>query len=519
MKTISCFALFVVALFVLTYYGCDVKNKDAEQNKDVAKKYCGSCHLFPEASLLNKSAWLSAVLPPMGKQLGILYSNGQAYLDLHYSVDSNNNYVVTKTGVSIEDWNKIVAYYQAEAPDSLPLQNRKPVTDFTKQFTTHELALAPAGYCATCYVGIDPGNHWLYAANAFDSSFSIYNEHLDKLASANIHGALVDINFQSSLSAAGIRNGIFTNIGIMNPNDKKAGTADSFNITSDGKFSVTKRILDSMPRPVQTTRADFNNDGLQDYLVCGFGNNSGALYIEYNRGNGKFERRDIRSLPGAIKAYIVDFNKDGLPDILALMTQAQEGIFLFTNKGNGNFDTKEILRFSPIYGSSYFELDDFNHDGYPDILYTCGDNADYTPQYLKAFHGVYIYSNDGNNNFKQKYFYPIHGCFKAIARDFDKDGDPDIATISFFPDSKNQPTEGFIYLENKGNLQFQAGSIKEFAQGKWLTMDAGDINGDGYDDIVIGSLVPPVRSLVNKEQQQKTKKSALLLLMNNGKTK
>ena len=29
-------------------------------------------------------------------------------------------------------------------------------------------------------------------------------------------------------------------------------------------------------------------------------------------------------------------------------------------------------------GSSYFELDDFNGDGFKDILYTCGDNADYT---------------------------------------------------------------------------------------------------------------------------------------------
>src|SRR5204863_4559545 len=140
-----------------------------------------------------------------------------------------------------------------------------------------------------------------------------------------------------------------------------------------------------------------------------------------------------------------------------------------------------------------FELDDFNNDGYKDILYTCGDNADYSHTALKNYHGVYIFINDGKDNFTQQYFFPIHGCYKAIAKDFDNDGDLDIAAISFFPDEKNQPQEAFVYLENKGNsyfgnhFQFEPYSIKEFNAGKWLTMDAGDIDGDGDEDIVLGN--------------------------------
>jgi tetratricopeptide (TPR) repeat protein len=49
--------------------------------------------------------------------------------------------------------------------------------------------------------------------------------------------------------------------------------------------------------------------------------------------------------------------------------------------------------------------DDFNNDGYKDILYTCGDNADYSSNVLKSYHGVYIFLNDGHNNFSQKYFF------------------------------------------------------------------------------------------------------------------
>jgi len=41
---------------------------------------------------------------------------------------------------------------------------------------------------------------------------------------------------------------------------------------------------------------------------------------------------------------------------------------LFTNKGNGKFQQEEVVRFPPIYGSSFFELVDLNKDGHPDII-------------------------------------------------------------------------------------------------------------------------------------------------------
>ena len=97
---------------------------------------------------------------------------------------------------------------------------------------------------------------------------------------------------------------------------------------------------------------------------------------------------------------------------MALFAQGEEGIFLLQML-NGNFEQKEVLRFPPVYGSSSFELVDLNNDGFPDIIYTCGDNADYS-RVLKPYHGVYIFLNDGKNNFTQKYFYHIDGCYKQL---------------------------------------------------------------------------------------------------------
>ena len=88
----------------------------------------------------------------------------------------------------------------------------------------------------------------------------------------------------------------------------------------------------------------------------------------------------------------------------------------------------------------------------------------------------------------------MNGCYKAVARDFDGDGDLDIAAISFFADYANHPEEGFVYLENMGDLSFEPYSLPEAQQGRWLTMDAGDIDGDGKTDLLLGnfSLAPMV---------------------------
>ena len=111
----------------------------------------------------------------------------------------------------------------------------------------------------------------------------------------------------------------------------------------------------------------------------------------------------------------------------------------------------------------------------------------------------------------------MDGCYKAIARDFDGDGDLDLAAIAYFGDFKRRPEAGFIYLENEGGMQFKPFTLPEAEMGRWLVMDAGDVDGDGKIDLVLGNFsLGPALSKSNKDWK---KGPVFLFLRNVGKQK
>jgi len=275
-----------------------------------------------------------------------------------------------------------------------------------------------------------------------------------------------------------------------------------------------RKVLGDLRRPVHTVRTDLNGEGRGDYVVAQFGNRKGRLSWFEAGAIGEFHEHVLLDRPGAIRTEVRDMNNDGRPDILALTGQAWEGLYLFANQG-GAFQQSTILEQHPAFGYSHFETSDFDKDGDLDLLTTNGDNGESSAP-PKPYHGVRIYLNDAGK-FTERWFFPLHGAYGARMRDFDGDGDFDIATISYFPDYPRSPEESFVYFENTGNFVFKPASIPEHAEGRWITMDAGDLDGDGDEDVVLGSLVlgptsVPIPTLIAERWRQGA--PAILLLEN-----
>ena len=464
-------------------YGEPVADSSIRAGKELAVMYCGSCHQLPDPLLINKLTWQKGVLPAMGPHLGIFSYRGVRYPSYIFDPQVGPSFYPSRPILSDWQWQDIIDYYSGTAPDSmLPQPAHAAIREDLALFQPVAPPAQGGGKPVTCFVRIDTSGkrRQLLTGRVYPGGLSQYDPQLNRIDTGALFGGIVDMQCMGDSAVA-------CNIGSLSPTNAEVGSASRIYYTREGKVRIGGiPLLKGLARPVQVSEADLNGDGRPDLLVCEFGHQRGALSWMENTGKGEYTRHVLRAQPGAIKAYIQDANGDGLPDIWALFAQGDEGIFLYINKGQGRFEEQRVLQFPPIYGSSYFELADMNKDGFPDIVYTCGDNGDYSVV-LKPYHGVYIYLNDGHNHFTQSYFYPIDGCYKAMARDFDGDGNLDLTAIAYFADFRNHPEEGFVYLENKGGMQFQPYTLPAARVGRWLTMDVGDLDGDGKIDIVLGN--------------------------------
>jgi hypothetical protein len=497
---LSRFALYAALLGFALFFVSSCGGKRIKEGKLLAERHCGSCHMVPEPRLLDKKTWLENVLPAMAWQVGIEVLEGNIYMDTH------------KSALKLGEWAKLVEYYQTLAPDTLLPSTETAEPAECKTIFNLLKPQAQSTLSSTMMVAIDTAGKSVFTSNTETPSLVRYDVGLRPEVVSPLASTAVSMVFNSNQE----RPALVTSMGGMQAMDYTRGQILAFG----RDFGKPEQMSGDMIRPIETLPADFNRDGVTDFLVCAFGHNLGGLYILQRRPDQTFKKIAVRALPGATHSIIRDLNADGWPDIMTLFAHGDEGIWMFINDRKGGFKEKNLLRFPPVYGSSSFTLSDMNRDGLPDIVFTSGDNSDYS-RIFKPYHGIYIFTNTGDFNFKQTFFHAVNGCTKAVVSDFDGDGDADIASIAFFADFKNKPDETFTYLQQEssnGNTAFKTCRVPLSSYGRWLCMDSGDVDGDGDDDIVLGNFS---RGFLNQENIKPTWNRHLpfVILQNNAKRK
>ena len=215
-----------------------------------------------------------------------------------------------------------------------------------------------------------------------------------------------------------------------------------------------------------TTLGDFNGDGRPDVAVVITGGDAVAILL--NRGDGTFDKPEYLHVgfPRAVVAG--DFNRDGHVDLAVTAFNGTNTVVdIFLGNGDGTFQTKP--QHYPLFGGGQsIVAADFNGDGAPDLA-------------VATVNRVAILLNRGDGTFAPAAYYNVGGGNprNIAAGDFNGDGLPDLAV----PNGRKGAVT--ILLNNKGAPgTFSALDVIPTGANP-IGVAVADFNHDGNEDLAV----------------------------------
>ncbi|MGD0569311.1 MAG: FG-GAP-like repeat-containing protein [Candidatus Sulfotelmatobacter sp.] len=279
----------------------------------------------------------------------------------------------------------------------------------------------------------------------------------------------------------------------------------------DGTFTdvSVKSGLDKCINGFVIIAGDYDNDGFPDLFVTRQGFYYGDCALYHNNGDGTFtdvtEKAGVQSWGPAYTASWVDYDCDGLLDLFIGYNLG--GMFdrctqnrLFHNNGDGTFtNVTEEAGLHSAYTTIGSCWGDYNNDGYPDLFLSSGLGR---PQ---------LFRNNGNGTFTNVSFEAgisdfVVGTTCHFA-DYNNDGWLDIVQYSWSDHEDaihtmktgRGPDDGspLVVYHNNGDGTFTAKTREIGLDGCWGTMSGnfGDVNNDGYIDLLLGNGSPRMERL------------------------
>jgi hypothetical protein len=443
------------------------------------ERTCSACHGYPPPEIFPKVDWPREV------------TRGFGFIR------------ASKSKEPVPSIARVTNYYQNRAPETLPLlEQSKPGTPFGVQFERkgyrdENIPLVPAIANVRFVHLTDKTRLDVVACDMVSGKVMLLKPYepsarpriIDQTISNPAHAEVVD------LDRDGINDLIVANLGIAYPSEDRLGSVVWLRGQSDGNFKKFT-LADKLCRVTDVQAADFDGDGDLDLVVAEFGRevNGSILWLENrtkDRDTPVFVPSTLEARPGASHVPVADLNGDGRPDFVAMISQEHETVIAFVNQGNRQFDKQVIYQAPhPGFGSTGIQLVDLDHDGDLDVLMTNGDTLD--ADLLRPYHGIQWLENTGTYPFRYHHLTSMYGVSRAVAADFDGDGDLDIVATSFMPGPFYRELchelnlDAVIVLEQTRPGQFVRHSL-ETDTCDHASCDVGDFDGDGKLDFVTGN--------------------------------
>ncbi len=276
---------------------------------------------------------------------------------------------------------------------------------------------------------------------------------------------------------------------------KNTSTPTTTNFTK-----VTDADLNIGFRSINTTCGDLDGDGKSDLIVTQGGSNNNGIFVFKNVSTGigifgftriganlaapdlTLKNKSDGNIRTARRVEINDLDLDGKPEII-LTTESDHVLDVFKNTSNGStlsFNSTPIqIELPDGIITSGLDVKDLNNDGLPEIAVVHDKASD-----------IYIIPNNsepGSLVFAENIRISVSGSFQNLKiGDINKDGFNDIVAT-------DRLTNKIVVLENTTSA---VGATVSMALKTTITsginlpwgLDLGDLDGDGTIDIATSSL-------------------------------
>lgn len=232
---------------------------------------------------------------------------------------------------------------------------------------------------------------------------------------------------------------------------------------------------------------------------------SGTKFSAFQSHDWSTESDQDYSSYGVSVANAGDVNNDGYDDVVVgayyyTNGQTEEGVaFVYYGSSLGLStaagDTLELDQDYAGFGYSVASAGDINGDGFDDIVVGAVEYSNV--QTLEG--GAFIFYGNStdltrlpNDTLEIDQIFAEFGVCVSGAGDVDNDGYDDlIIGAHYYENGQIEEGAAFVYYGSSGGINTTAGdtieSNQDYAYMGFSVASAGDVNGDGYDDVIIGA--------------------------------
>jgi hypothetical protein len=255
---------------------------------------------------------------------------------------------------------------------------------------------------------------------------------------------------------------------------------------------------------------DLNNDTFPDIIIGASGNDdaglsAGKVYIYYGAADMdtiadfSYTGKSGNWHFGESVASAGDLNDDGFDDIIVGAVLSDDSLKgqAFIYFGGAEFDNEVNLvlkgeEYNDRFGRSVACAGDVNGDNYSDVIVGAYINSGYDPGKAYIYFGGSAMDADADVILTGLSNGDAFGCSVASAGDVNNDGYDDVV-VGAYQDGETSTGHAYIYfggpdMDNSPDLLLNSCDNSDGYTYLGISVSsAGDVNNDGYDDVIAGA--------------------------------